>query len=122
MSISANLSSPQSEGLKARSFLNIGASSKNEEIENQKTIKAAEEFEAMYFSHVIKTLFAETEGSGLFGESHGGELLKSIWINTIAKASHSGLGISKKIAETLRKNQSSDKKPNEQGGFYDLSV
>lgn len=122
MSMSANLSLPQSEGLKARSFLNIKSSMKNEEIENQKAINAAEEFETMYFSHVIKTLFAETEGSGLFGESHGGELLKSIWINTIAKASHSGLGISKKIAETLKKNKSPCNTENNQGGFYDLSV
>ncbi len=117
------LYSPQAESLRAKSFLNINRSLKNEKLENEKAAKTADEFESLYFSHVIKALFAETEGSGLFGEGHGGELFKSIWINAVAQAAHSGLGISKKIKDALiKKAESSYKKINNQGGFYDLTI
>jgi hypothetical protein len=114
------MTSPQVETLRTRAFFNVDHSSKNETLENEKETKAAEDFEALYFSHVIKTVFAESEGN-LFGEGHAGELLKSIWVNTIAQASHSSLGISKKIKETLSRKPEYNLQ-NNQGGFYNLSV
>ena len=48
--------------------------------------KVAGEFQTMCYAHLVKSMFATTEDSAIWGEGHAAGLLRSMFIEAIANA------------------------------------
>lgn len=79
----------------------------NAEVDDERVDKAASEFEEMMFGHLVKYMFETTEGSALWGEGHGADIMRSMFIDAIAKSGGaSTLGIKASIKKNLYGNTS----------------
>lgn len=68
---------------------------------NEKEIdKVAEEYEVMCYTHMVKSMFATTEDSAIWGESHASGILRSMFIDAIA---HAGGAESLNIKASIKK-------------------
>ncbi len=69
---------------------------------NEKEIdRVAGEFQSMCYAHLVKAMFATTEDSALFGDSHAAGILRSMFIEAI---SQSGGAESLNIRASIKKN------------------
>lgn len=73
----------------------------NSQVDEERADKAAIEFEEMMFGHLVKYMFETTEGSAIWGEGHGADIMRSMFIDAIAK---SGGAKSLNIRNTVKKN------------------
>lgn len=79
----------------------------NAQVDDARADKAAEEFEEMMFGHLVKYMFETTEGSALWGEGHGADIMRSMFIDAIAKSGGANtLGIKASIKKSLYGNES----------------
>lgn len=79
----------------------------NAQVDDARVDKTASEFEEMMFGHLVKYMFETTEGSALWGEGHGAEIMRSMFIDAIAKSGGaSTLGIKASIKKNLYGNES----------------
>lgn len=73
------------------------------------TRKAAEDFEAMFITEMLKPMFEATEDEvdPMFGGSHGEEMFKSLMIDEYGKsiAASGGIGIADSIEAQMLKYQ-----------------
>ncbi len=68
---------------------------------NEKEIdKVAGEYEVMCYAHMVKSMFATTEDSAIWGESHASGILRSMFIDAIA---HAGGAESLNIKASIKK-------------------
>lgn len=63
--------------------------------------RVAGEFQSMCYAHLVKSMFAATEDSALFGDSHAAGILRSMFIEAI---SMSGGAESLNIRASIKKN------------------
>ena len=69
--------------------------------EEKEIDRVAGEFQAMCYGHLVKAMFATTEDSALFGDSHAAGILRSMFIEAIA---NSGGAESLNIRASIKKN------------------
>jgi Rod binding domain-containing protein len=62
--------------------------------------RVAGEFQSMCYAHLVKAMFATTEDSPLWGDSHASGILRSMFIEAIA---HSGGAESLNIRASIKK-------------------
>ncbi len=67
--------------------------------------KVSQDYEAQFLTHMLKDMFAGIETA--WGEGHAGEMIKSFWIESMAKTcAQKGMGIGQVIyKELLKKNK-----------------
>ncbi|MCX7338442.1 MAG: hypothetical protein NTX76_04090 [Alphaproteobacteria bacterium] len=83
--------------------------------------KAAQEFEGMFFNHILKQMFEGVEQSSLWGDSHTSEILKPVWIDAMAQScSNTGLGIAKNVKDALMRQSATSTVPFKIGASHDL--
>jgi len=70
---------------------------------NEKEVdKVASEFQEMYYAHMVKAMFATTEDSAIWGDSHASGILRSMFIDAVAHAGGAeSLGIKACIKKSL---------------------
>lgn len=73
----------------------------NSQVDEERADKAAVEFEEMMFGHLVKYMFETTEGTAIWGEGHGADIMRSMFIDAIAK---SGGAKTLNIQNTVKKN------------------
>ena len=73
---------------------------------NEKEIdKVAGEFQSMCYAHLVKAMFATTEDSALWGDSHASGILRSMFIDAVANSGGAeSLNIRASIKKDLYKN------------------
>lgn len=69
--------------------------------EEKEIDRVAGEFQSMCYAHLVKSMFAATEDSALFGDSHAAGILRSMFIEAIAT---SGGAESLNIRASIKKN------------------
>lgn len=52
--------------------------------EEKEIDRVAGEFQSMCYAHLVKSMFATTEDSALFGDSHAAGILRSMFIEAVA--------------------------------------
>ncbi|MBP9752407.1 MAG: rod-binding protein [Proteobacteria bacterium] len=67
------------------------------------TKNAILEFSKMFLTSILKQMFNEDENSSLYGDSYGGQMWKSLYIEEIAKLSAHSIGISDMIEKSISK-------------------
>jgi hypothetical protein len=80
----------------------------NAQFDEERVDKAASEFEEMMFGHLVKYMFETTEGSALWGEGHGADIMRSMFIDAIAK---SGGAKSLNIKDSIKKSMYGNSSP-----------
>ncbi len=80
---------------------------------NEKEIdKVAGEFQSMCYAHLVKAMFATTEDSALWGDSHASGILRSMFIDAVANSGGAeSLNIRASIEKDLYKNMGVDTSP-----------
>lgn len=80
---------------------------------NEKEIdKVAGEFQSMCYAHLVKAMFATTEDSALWGDSHASGILRSMFIDAVANSGGAeSLNIRASIKKDLYKNMGVDTSP-----------
>lgn len=81
-------------------FSRLEAFSRNRSQEKE-VDRVAGEFQSMCYAHLVKSMFAATEDSALFGDSHAAGILRSMFIEAI---SMSGGAESLNIRASIKKN------------------
>lgn len=76
--------------------------------------KAAQDYEAQFLTHMLRDMFAGVQSA--WGEGHAGEMIKSFWIESMAKTcAQKGMGVGQVIyKELLKRNKISSGKSYEQ--------
>ncbi len=80
---------------------------------NEKEIdKVAGEFQSMCYAHLVKAMFATTEDSALWGDSHASGILRSMFIDAVANSGGAeSLNIRASIKKDLYKNMGVENTP-----------
>ena len=80
---------------------------------NEKEIdKVAGEFQSMCYAHLVKAMFATTEDSALWGDSHASGILRSMFIDAVANSGGAeSLNIRASIKKDLYKNMEVENTP-----------
>ncbi|CAO5678888.1 MAG: hypothetical protein HEEMFOPI_00428 [Holosporales bacterium] len=75
----------------------------NRETNQNDTNAAALEFSKMFLTSVFKQMLNEEESSSLYGDSYGGQMWKSLYIEEIAKVSANNIGIKEIFEKSIEK-------------------
>ena len=73
--------------------------------DDKKLMKACEDFEALFLSHLMKTMRTSTvEESGMFGDGLGGDLFHDLFESEVARkmAGAGGMGLAKVLYKSMK--------------------
>jgi hypothetical protein len=65
--------------------------------------KSTKEFANIFLKMIFKQMFNSEEPSALFGDSHSGEIWKSMWVDTMSEACSGNSGIEPIIRESFQR-------------------
>ncbi len=75
--------------------------------------KVAGEFQTMCYTHLVKSMFATTEDSAIWGEGHAAGLLRSMFIEAMANAGGAeSLNIKASIKKSIYQSMGASPEPN----------
>jgi flagellar protein FlgJ len=97
MSIHLN---PQTQAVQPRQMLSV-----NKTISKEDKIKAAHDYEEMFFKFFLKEIMPKDIEGGLFGTGHSAEMYQSMLIDAFAKsAAKRGVGIAEHVIKAINRN------------------